>query len=222
MGFVEDVVNKFLEKGKVEPEEPQKKMAEKKEEPSAIEKAVKGFMEKGKVEPEEAKKKEAKAGESLKAAQVTVPAPLRSYRHGIMFEHSQDDPANVWFNEKEHAVFIDDSDAFVEHGGKIITTGIPGKWDPYIYKVYSVYGPEEKVRYYKPENTLATISAKPIGKLEEKPVDERYKYKVIAAFQRMTGKEVYGSQYNEIILPELEKRKMSTDELIEKYGKPGD
>jgi hypothetical protein len=158
------------------------------------------------------------------ASTVTVqeaPKPLRTLRFDKYFEHSIDDPQHVWFNESEKAVFIDDADGFVESGGNFITTGIPSGVDPFLYKVYSPYGLEDKVSYYKPWNTIYSIT-ETFGKPEEKKVDERYKYKVIAAYQRMTKKEVYGSQYDEIILPDLKKRGMTTDQLIEKFGKPDD
>lgn len=154
------------------------------------------------------------------------PAGVQSVeKFGHRFQHSPGDPVGVWINESEHIAYIDNADVFIDNGGKLEHRPVTSNMDPYIYKVYSPHGYEQQLAYYKPENLLISLVEDPFAKYRQKPkweANERYKYKVIAAYQRMTGKEVYGSQFNEVILPDLEKRGMTTDELIEKYGQSGD
>lgn len=155
---------------------------------------------------------------------VEHPAPLTNTFQGHTFHHASTDPKGVWFNNDERIVYISDPDAFVESGGRIENKSVTSAMDASMYHVYSSHGQENQLLYYRPENALYSVVAKPFDKYKpvEKSSDPRYKYKVIAAFQRMTGREVYGNQYDEIILPELKKRGVTTDELIQKYGKPGD
>ncbi|HEY3421764.1 MAG TPA: hypothetical protein VGK13_01300 [Methanocellaceae archaeon] len=150
--------------------------------------------------------------------------PLTNTFHGHTFQHTNKDPPAVWFNESERIVYISDPDSFVKSGGKIENRPVTSAMDAQMYQVYSQHGQEQQVLYYKPENKLISLVADPFAKYRpvDKSADPKYKYRVIAAFQRMTGTEVYGNKYDEIIIPELRKRGMSTDELIQKYGKPGD
>ena len=157
---------------------------------------------------------------------VVKTGPETEKVHGIEFHHSSDDPKNVWFNELEKAVYIDNPEEYVEHGGKLENRPITSAMDPHIYRVYSAYGQERDLRYYKPEHTLVSVSGDPFARALEaekiQKMDEKYKYKVIAAYQRMTGKDVFGSQFEEVIMPDLKRKGMTTEELIAKYGKPGD
>lgn len=150
--------------------------------------------------------------------------PLTKTYQGHVFQHTNKDPPSVWFNEGERIVYISDPEDFVKSGGKIEHKTVTSAMDAQVYHVFSRNGQEQQILYYKPENALISLVADPFAKYKpaDKNLDEKYKYKVIAAFQRMTGTEVYGNKYNEVIVPELQKRGMSTDELIQKYGKPGD
>ena len=154
----------------------------------------------------------------------TPEQPLTNTFQGHSFRHTNKDPPAVWFNEGERIVYISDPEDFVKSGGKIEHKPVTSAMDAQMYHVYTRNGQEQQVLYYKPENTLISLVADPFAKYKpaDKNQDDKYKYKVIAAFQRMTGMEVYGNKYNEIIIPELQKRGMSTDDLIQKYGKPGD
>lgn len=170
------------------------------------------------------KPEEKKAAPSPPVVEVKHPAPLTNTFQGHTFRHAPEDPKGVWFNDQERIVYISDPDTFVQSGGKIENKPVTSAMDPYMYHVYSPHGQEQQVLYYRPENALISVTAEPFAKYKpvDRTADPRYKYKVIAAFQRMSGREVYGNQYDEVILPELKKRGMSTDDLIEKYGKPGD
>lgn len=195
-------------------------------------------MKQQRKEFEEAEKKGAPQGKGpMKSVQVekTAPvvqgqrmapaAPLEVEKFGHRFQHSFDYPPNVWLNEGEHTAYISDIDAFLKSGGKIVKRDITSAMDPYIYKVFTPHGgPEAGVAYYKPENILVSLTEDPFAKYrpKDKNQGERYKYKVVAAYQRMTGKQVYGNEYFTTILPDLEKKGMTTDDLISKYGQPGD